>query len=86
MAGAAERLFFYIPFTINDASMIACGFAYNGEHPHKWDRAYCVDIIGLETGWSPAEVIKCWNHQVHLWLKHYVQARIVDPGMRPTLG
>jgi len=26
-----------------------------------------------------------WNHTVHLWLKHYVQNRLVAPGAKPTI-
>jgi hypothetical protein len=84
IAAIGARFFYYTPFCFSDASFIACGLAYNGADPDKWDRVYSIDIIGLETCWSPAEAVKLWNHQVHIWLKNYVQARVVTPGMRPT--
>jgi lysophospholipid acyltransferase len=34
-------------------------------------------------GESPVELMKCWNHQTHLWLKHYVMTRLISKGQRP---
>ena len=31
-------------------------------------------------------MLRWWNHQVHLWLKFYVQERLVTPGQRPSFA
>lgn len=30
-------------------------------------------------------MLRFWNHQVHLWLKFYIMARISTPGKRPGM-
>jgi len=44
-----------------------------------------IEVIELETASSPVFMMAHWNHTVHLWLKHYVQSRLVPPGGKPTL-
>lgn len=36
----------------------------------------------METANSVNDITKYWNHQIHLWLKNYVQQRVVKPGTR----
>jgi len=31
-------------------------------------------------------MLRWWNHQTHLWLKHYIQERLVNLGERPSFG
>lgn len=38
--------------------------------------------MGVETSTSCMTMLQCWNHQVHLWLKFYVQCRLVAKGQR----
>jgi lysophospholipid acyltransferase len=61
--------------------------SYNGADPskHQWDRIVCIYIYALETSASTAEILKLWNHQVHQWLKHYVQARVLTKGVKPGM-
>lgn len=43
-----------------------------------------VYIWETETADSVITMLRTWNHQVHLWLKFYVQNRIVASGQRAT--
>ena len=87
MAMTGQRYGYYSPFAFSDAAITACGLSYNGADPtkHQWDRVVCIYIWALETSASTAEILKLWNHQVHQWLKHYVQARVVTPGVKPGM-
>jgi len=44
-----------------------------------------VYIWEIETAASPIEMLRFWNHQVHLWLKFYIMARVTPTGKRPGL-
>ena len=84
---------YYTPFKITDASMIACGISYNGTEKdkegniieHKTDRVVSIYVVALETGLSAIEMMKYWNHMVHVWLNSYVKERIVKQGEKPGL-
>ena len=67
--------------------MISCGIAWNGqkEGAHQWNKLPCILITDVELSASPLNIIRGWNHQVHLWLKRYVHERLVKPNERPTL-
>jgi len=91
-AMTGQRFMYYTPWLFNDAATKACGLAYNGSVTnddktvtHKWDRVVSINVIALETGYTPIMMMADWNHTVHLWLKHYVQARLVEPGQKPTM-
>lgn len=43
-------------------------------------------VFEIEWGKSPNEMLRYWNHQVHLWLKYYIGGRIVEKDKRPTFG
>jgi len=84
-----RRFFFYIPFLLSNGTVIACGLSYNGKDKKsgadKWDKIVSLYIMGVEGANSCMEMLKAWNHQVHLWLKFYVQLRLVTPGKRPSM-
>jgi len=77
---------YYTPFCFSDSSLIACGISYNGFTKkdgaiiYKWDKLVNIYVWILETSSSPVEMMKLWNHQIHLWLKNYVTLRLVGPG------
>lgn len=78
-----QRFMYYTPFCFSDSSLIACGISYNGTIKkdgkliYKWDKIVSIYIYALETAGSPVEMMRYWNHQIHLWLKNYVTARLV---------
>ena len=91
VANTSQRLMYYSPMLFNDAATVACGLAYSGtkvdseEITYGWDRVVSVYVIALETSSSPVKIAAYWNHSVHLWLKHYVQNRIVPAGQKVQL-
>ena len=88
IAMTIKRFFYYTPFCISNGAIIASGLGYNGidkSGSHKWDKIVAIYIMGVETSNSCMEMLKSWNHQVHLWLKFYVMARLVEPGKRPGM-
>lgn len=79
-AMTGQRFFYYTPWCMSDASCIACGIAYDKTEEtkdrkkvHHWDRIVNIYIWLLESSATPLEMMKFWNHQIHQWLKHYVQ-------------
>ena len=40
--------------------------------------------MGVETADSVMIMLQSWNHQVHLWLKFYIMARLTPVGKRPS--
>ena len=88
VAMSGQRFMYYTPFKMTDASMIACGIGYNGTKQkddksppeHLFDRIVSIYVIDLETGWSCIEMMKYWNHMVHVWLNRYTKDRLVKPG------
>jgi len=85
-AMSLKRAFYYGPFKMSSAATAACGLNYNGidkkTGEHKWDKIVSVFIMEVETATSTMEMLRGWNYQVHVWLKYYVQARMVKPGQR----
>jgi lysophospholipid acyltransferase len=87
-----QKAMYYIPWLLNDAASKASGLAYSGtevdkktgEKTHKWDNCVSIYVWKLETGSSCIQMMSYWNHGVHLWLNHHVQARIVEPGKKPV--
>ena len=80
-----RRSFFYAPFKLSGAAISACGLTYNGKDKdgkHRWDKIVPVHVAEIETAASTMEMLRGWNYQVHLWLKFYVQARLVGPDQR----
>lgn len=89
LAMSFKRFFYYGPFSFTTGAIIASGLGYNGqdkEGKHKWDKIIQIFVIEIETGKSPNELLRYWNHQVHLWLKYYIGARITPKDKRPTFG
>ena len=87
------RTFFYSAFMLQEGALIASGMGYNGKDHNKedrWDTVNSCSIIEAEKTVSAVKFLSCWNHQVHLWLKYYVQHRIVKfgqhAGIAATLG
>lgn len=75
------------------ASVIASGLGYNGRAPgegssyygeHRWDKFIGVYLTNAETAPNVNYFLANWNYRVHVWLKHYVQERIVEQGKRPN--
>jgi lysophospholipid acyltransferase len=79
-----RRFFYYGPFLFTTGAIQASGLGYNGNG--KWDKVIGVYWKEIEFGTSVIELLRAWNHQVHLWLKFYVQCRLVDPGQRATFA
>jgi len=79
IAVTANRMMYYVPWKFANASSIACGLGYNGiqskdgQKVHKWDKIECADSFGCELGTAVPKMWHDWNHQIHLWLKFYVQ-------------
>lgn len=72
---------------MSTGAIVASGLGYNGEKngEHAWDKIVSVYIWEVETSASPIEMLRFWNHQVHLWLKFYIMARVTPVGKRPGL-
>lgn len=80
-----RRFFFYGPFKLSSSATAACGIHYNGtdkDGNNKWDKIVSVFVWRVETATSPMELLSAWNYQVHVWLKYYIQARLVKPGQK----
>jgi len=92
------RQFYYGPFKFTNGAVIACGLSYNGfkrfNSPiglfsqrvygeHKWDKIVGCRSVQVETATNIVDLLRDWNIQVHLWLKYYVQQRVVTPGQKP---
>jgi len=88
VAMTGQRFFYYAPWCFTTGAIQASGFGYNGRDPrhffHRWDKVVGVYWYELETCTSPIEMLRYWNHQIHLWLKYYVSARLAEYGKRPT--
>ena len=86
-----KRFFYYSPFTLADAGLVACGFGYNGtilekDKPvDKWDRSVGMYVYNIETMKTPLIGMRDWNHMVHIWIKHYIAGRLVEPGQKMGL-
>ena len=59
---------YYVPFCIEDSSLIACGISYNGSVKqngaliYKWDKIISIYVYALETAVSPIDMMRLWNH------------------------
>jgi lysophospholipid acyltransferase len=42
-------------------------------------------LWNVEKADSVVKILANWNYQVHVWLKYYVQHRLVEPGQHPTI-
>jgi hypothetical protein len=82
LAMTGQRFAYYTPWCFSDASLMSCGFAWD-DKKKNWFGIVNADIIGIETSGSIMEQMKLWNHQIHQWLKHYVQTRVSKPGVKP---
>jgi len=54
-AMTSQKMMYYIPWCMIDASSRACGLSYNGtdkDGNYKWDRVVAVDILTVETSAS----------------------------------
>ena len=84
IAMTGQKYMYYSPWGLTDAAMRVCGISYDGyiiddkgQKILSWDRITSNYIWKLETGTTPVEMMGLWNHQIHKWLKYYVQARVV---------
>lgn len=81
-----KRFFYYGPFKFTTGAFIASGLGYcgpNSKPGKQWDRVVGVYVLDVELAMSATTMLRAWNHQVHLWLKYYIQDRI-QRGSRPT--
>lgn len=81
LAMQGKKFFYFNPFSFTTGGIVASGLGYNGSD--KWDKVISVYIWELETSTSPIDMLRYWNHMVHLWLKFYVFGRLVTPGKKP---
>lgn len=79
MAMTGQRFMYYTGWCMSDAGCIACGISYQDTNTkpgdkasHNWDRVYNIKIWDLETAAAPVKMMSVWNHQIYVWLKHYV--------------
>ena len=74
--GFQFRTFLYSAFMLQNGAIIASGFGYNGVDERtkqdKWDTVVSIFVYRAETSDSIIKALQAWNHQVHVWLKHYV--------------
>lgn len=86
LSGYGLRFFYYGPFNFTTGAIQASGLGYNGKDEKtgkaKWDKIIGVYVWKLETSASCLEMLRYWNHQVHIWLKNYVNDRLSTPGQR----
>ena len=87
IAMTVKRMFYYNPFSMSTGAIVASGLGYNGvKNGHEqWDKIVSVYLWQVETSSSPIEMLRYWNHQVHLWLKFYIMARVTPVGKRPGM-
>jgi len=87
IAMSVKRTFYYNAFSMSTGAIVASGLGYNGvkNGEEKWDKIVSVYIWETETSSSPIEMLRYWNHQVHLWLKFYIMARVTPVGKRAGL-
>lgn len=88
VAMTGQRYFYYAPWCLTTGAIQASGFGYNGRDPktysHRWDKVIGVYWVELELGTGPIEMLRYWNHQIHLWLKYYVSQRLAEYGKKPS--
>ena len=89
VAMTSQRFFYYAGWGITDGAIIASGLGYSGidkaTGEHKFNQIYSVNISAVELELSPQIMMQSWNHQIHLWLKHYVYNRTLVAGQKPGL-
>ena len=94
MAMTGQRFMYYTGWCMSDAGCIACGISYQDlnsseksqkESKYDWDKVYSIKIWEIETGSAPVKMMAEWNHEIYVWLKHYVQNRVQTPGKKPGL-
>lgn len=87
VAMTVKRFFYYGPFKFTTGAFQATGLGYNGHNPNKpeleWSKVEGAFIWDIESANSVTIMLRAWNHQVHLWLKFYILARI-QQGDRPS--
>jgi hypothetical protein len=85
---SVKRFFYYGPFMFTTGAIQASGLGYNSKTKsgaEDWDKVRGVYALNIEVATSVITMLRDWNHQVHLWLKFYVQERLSTPGKRaPT--
>ncbi len=82
VAMSLKKFFYYGPFSFTTGAIQASGLGFSSNG--KWDTVMGVYIWEVETADSVMTMLRAWNHQVHLWLKFYIQFRIVEKGKSPT--
>jgi lysophospholipid acyltransferase len=84
-----QRFIYYSTWCLTDGQIIASGLGYAGKGEktgeEKFDKIYSIRVIDVEFGLSPQTMMIHWNHQIHIWLKHYIYNRTLVPGKRPGL-
>ena len=89
LAMTGQRFVYYATWCITDGQIIASGLGYAGKDAktgeEKFKKIYSIVILDVELGLSPQIMMQHWNHQIHLWLKHYIYNRTLVPGKKPGL-
>jgi len=70
---------YYCGWSLSKAGLAASGLSFNGYDDNKqskWDLVDPIKIWNVETATSLRVTMVNWNHQTHLWLKHYIYFRI----------
>ncbi len=83
------RFFYYAGWCITDGGIIASGLGYAGKDKKtgkdSFNHIYSIKILEVELGLSPQIMMQYWNHQIHVWLKHYVYNRTLGKNDRGGL-
>ncbi len=79
-----QRFVYYSTWSLTDGQVIASGLGYAGKDKktgeENFDKIYSIRVLDVEFGLSPMIMMVHWNHQIHLWLKHYIMNRTIAPG------
>jgi len=61
-------------FLCTEASVIACGLAYESEKD-DWSRVTQLDVVSLFKSTTVTSIVKTWNMSTQKWLTYYVYVR-----------
>ena len=83
----AQRLLYYVPWCLIEASLIGCGIAYDSTSynvttpaEHSWNKVRSVLVVDAEFAVSPVRMLSFWDHSTHQWVKAHVKDRLHEVG------
>jgi len=83
----AQRLLYYVPWCLIEASLIGCGIAYDSTSynvttpaKHSWNKVRSVFVVDAEFALSPVQMLSFWDHSTHQWVKAHVKDRLHEVG------